>query len=368
MGGLFLGARATIQRVERQGFVEAGQLVQAAQEMESQAQKASSADARRQFYNQALEQLRKAQRQDPTNTEATALLNRIQATLTRLDAAYELTTLRTLVDFATYTGTTTLIRGLVYRGDGFYILDKSGDRIFQVPLPDLSDQGGSPVPTTLLQPQGNARRNLVSLVWMPQGGSWPRDSLLALDSNRGLQEFRPNAEPRPLPLRGAQDWASFQTAAGFEGNLYILDPKASQVWRYVPTDNGFDSERRAALPSVDLRDALDLVIDGDVYLLLRDGKVLKFSNGRPHPFSQDGLDRPLLRPVALFADPATKALYVADAGNNRIVVFNKADGKFLRQYLLPDATAVYDLWVDEGQGTLLMVGDARLYMAKMPPG
>ncbi|HLE81862.1 MAG TPA: hypothetical protein VJA25_11270, partial [Dehalococcoidia bacterium] len=186
MGGLFLGARATIQRVERQGFVEAGQLVQAAQEMESQAQKAPTADARRQIYSQALEQLRKAQRQDPTNTEATALLNRIQATLTRLDAAYELTTLRTLVDFATYTGTTTLIRGLVYRGDGFYILDKSGDRIFQVPLPDPRDQGQSPIPTTLLQPQGNARRNLVSLVWMPQGGSWPRDSLLALDSNRGL--------------------------------------------------------------------------------------------------------------------------------------------------------------------------------------
>ena len=40
------------------------------------------------------------------------------------------------------------------------------------------------------------------------------------------------------------------TASG--GNLYLLDVKSNQVWRYLPGEGGFDSERTGLLDQANL--------------------------------------------------------------------------------------------------------------------
>jgi len=258
-----------------------------------------------------------------------------------------------------------LLRELVPYENGFYLLDKSNDRILQAPLAELDRSAGQFTPTAFGPSGGAVRRNQITLVWLAKGGTWPRDSLLALDNNRNILELT-TSNAAPLPLRGAQEWASFQTAVGFGGNLYVLDPRGSQVWRYTPTDSGFDTERRAALPSVDLRDAVDLVVDGDIYVLLRTGEILKFTSGRAQPFGLDGLDKPMLNPVSIFTDAHADAVYVVDAGNSRIAVFQKEDGRFLKQFPLPASPAIHDLWVDAEKGNIYLVSDSRVYRAKLP--
>ena len=140
------------------------------------------------------------------------------------------------------------------------------------------------------------------------------------------------------------------------------------MWRYAPTDGGFDSERRPALPSLDLRDAIDLNIDGSFFVLLKTGKVLKVAGGRVAPFSLDGLDKPLLSPVALTTSADLTSLYVLDQGNKRVVEFDKETGRFLRQFPLGDTPAAHDLWVDTEHNTLFLVTDRQLYGASLPKG
>ena len=366
IGGLFLGLRSILLHTELEAQAQASALVQSATQLRIQAQGASSGDMARQLLTEALNQLKTAQQRDPASSAATPLMALIQDTLTRMDAIQELRDVRTVLDLNEPPEGPALLRNVFLKNDTLYVLDKAGDQIVQVPSPNPQGGGASSGPFFLPQGRGSSRRNLDSLALLPSGGGWPQDSLLTVDDNRGLLEFIPGQEPRSLPLRGTGEWASFQAAEGFAGSLYILDPKASQVWRYLPTDRGFDSERRAMLPSLDLRDAVDLAVDGDVYVLVRTGKVLKFSSGRAQPFSMDGLDKPMLNPVSLFSNPASKAVYVSDAGNKRILAFEKETGKFLRQFPVPQLPQIHCLWVDEERSIIYLVADTRLYSATMP--
>ena len=365
LGGLFLGARAMAQQMQEGSRGEAVRLIQTAQDMQSKAQQAAGGDEKRSLMNQALQQLASAQKYDAGNASASALEQRIRTALTEIDASFQLEGLSPVLELSGAGASQPLLRELVPYENGFYLLDKSNDRILQAPLAELDRSAGQFTPTAFGPSGGAVRRNQITLVWLAKGGTWPRDSLLALDNNRNILELT-TSNAAPLPLRGAQEWASFQTAVGFGGNLYVLDPRGSQVWRYTPTDSGFDTERRAALPSVDLRDAVDLVVDGDIYVLLRTGEILKFTSGRAQPFGLDGLDKPMLNPVSIFTDAHADAVYVVDAGNSRIAVFQKEDGRFLKQFPLPASPAIHDLWVDAEKGNIYLVSDSRVYRAKLP--
>jgi hypothetical protein len=170
-----------------------------------------------------------------------------------------------------------------------------------------------------------------------------------------------------VPLRGAAELGPIERAVGFAGNLYLLDPAASQIWRYVATDAGFDSERQGVLVAgTDIRDAVDFSLDGDVYVVTRGGKVLKFSGGRPQPFSMDGLDKPLAAPTAIMTGAEQQGVYVADAGNKRIVVFDKS-GRMLRQIILSERLpTVAGVIADEARKTLYLMTDRQIVAAALP--
>ena len=365
-GGLLFAAQSVAQGMGQQTRDRAVAQIQQAGGLMQQARTAPTANQQRRLLIEALERLDAAQKNDPGHPDVVPLSNQIRGDLRSMDASYPLHDLRSVLDFSAIIGNPTQLRDLVHHQNTLYLLEKVDDRVFQVPLSGLQGDGSPPIPTPLPQTEEIARRNLVKLLWLPAGSVWPRDSLFALDEYRGLQELRLGEEPRPLPLRGAQEWASFQTAAGFNGSLFILDPRESQVWRYVPTDNGFDSERQPALPSSDLRDAVDLLVDGDFYVLLRTGTILKFSKDGAEPFTQDGLDRPLKNPATFAGGVDTRGIYVADTGNKRIVVFDKQGGRFLRQFPLEALPQIHGLWVDETGGRLVMISDSSLYLATLP--
>lgn len=307
--------------------------------------------------------------------EAAALLHAVQERLTELDAAVPLAEPRVLVDLRQNAAGTPALRDPVLLGPALVVLDQGADQVYH--LPPEAPAWPPEAPPTLPATRSASPRPLHRLLWMPQGGLWKRDTLLAFDESRALWEYnRENTTGgsgegawRRVPVRDAAGWAALTAAWGFGGNLYVLDAPANQAWRYVPTDTGFDSERAGALTAGDdLREAIDLAVDGDIYVLLGSGSVLKFSGGRLQAFPMDGLDRPLAGPVALFTGAGAQQVYVADNGNRRVVVFDKA-GIFQRQILLPAGLPpLVDLLADEGRGLLYLVGERQVLVAPLPPG
>lgn len=364
LGGLFFGGQALVRNVEQQVENQVATLLAEARSLQSQAGAEGGVDQQRQLLTQAMKHLQDAQQLDPKNTDIAPLVSQLADSLRALEAVHQLSNIQTLANFANIAEGPTLIRNLVSRADVLYLLDKSGDRVFRIALANQQGDGVGLQIRVLPQSSDN-QRNLDGLLWLPAGGAWTEDALLAIDDTRKLYWITLDEDPKEIPLRGAAEWESFQAAAGYNGSLYILDPQASQVWRYAPTDTGFDSERQAALPSLDLREAVDFMIDSNVYVLLRTGQVLKITGGKSQPFTLEGLDKPMINPTTLAGGGPNQDIYVYDAGNKRLVVFNQDNGAFLRQYPLPDLPIVQGIMVDQPRGRLLLATDTKLYAATL---
>src|SRR5207244_8640605 len=138
------------------------------------------------------------------------------------------------------------------------------------------------------------------------------------DSERKLFELRPGGAPQPLVLRKSATWASATAIAAYDGNLYVLDTKGKQLFKYLPAASGFDSEPLSVLSGVaGLSGGTALSVEGDVLVLSDDGKVHRFSDGAEVGFALGGIDRPLLSPRSLTGLTSQEQVLIADTGNKR---------------------------------------------------
>lgn len=289
--------------------------------------------------------------------EAQKLRQRIEADLRRAEGVTPLRDLRPLEAEGR-------LSRLTWLGNRAAALDATSARVAM-----LNPAGGDERATSYrLLRAGSAGEEAVGrpldLLWMPPGGLRTAGELLLLDDRLRLFAVREEGQLVPLALRAPQRWSSFAGALGFSGNLYVLDPAAHQVWRYFPTENGYDSEMRGLLESADLNGAVDFAMDGSIYILFGDGRLQRYLGGRQQPFPQDGLDRPLQDAAAIYTADSTRSVYVIDRGNRRVVVFDK-EGVFRQQLTDPALDRATDLIVDESRGLLVLVISDRLWTATL---
>ena len=220
---------------------------------------------------------------------------------------------------------------------------------------------------------------LRDVTWLKSGGEWVGDALLILTQESQLLQYS---------LSWGLSWVPFDTGLAhvspsiirpYGGKLYVLDRQENQVWRFAPSVDGFGPPNgyfAAAAP--DLNRAVDMTIDGAVFLLMDDGNIRKFFAGEEQPFQISGMPQSLERPVALVheGDVGAGALYVADADANAIIALSK-DGQFLFQIQAPFVSSestnsvvlagMEALAVEEEGRTLYVLAQGRLYALGLPP-
>jgi hypothetical protein len=142
------------------------------------------------------------------------------------------------------------------------------------------------------------------------------------------------------------------------------------VWRFALNGEVFGPpEGYFAAAAPDLSSAVDMTIDGAVYILLGDGRIYKFFGSEAQPYQPSGLPQPLERPVALASegDALGGALYVADAGTQSIIALSK-NGEFIHQ-IKAEGNALADLQaltIEQSSRTLYALAGGRLYALALP--
>jgi hypothetical protein len=94
---------------------------------------------------------------------------------------------------------------------------------------------------------------------------------------------------------------------------------------------------------------------------------MKFDSGHLIPFDKKGLESPLKKPVAMVAAANSQSIWVADAGNKRIVQFSK-NGDYVKQLKADDPSVMNDLRglaVDEANRRFYFVNGSKLYMGTL---
>jgi len=296
----------------------------------------------------------------PDDAELQTLRAEVARSLAEMDAVYEVTDPHLLADLRTQvTGDISLQRLIVGDGEA-YFLDRKGGRIIALAL------GQPEAKAEVILSEGDfvgaikAGRPL-QMTWAPDvnGGR-----LLILDSDRHLFSFHPSKGTGLVSLRGADGWTSADGLAVYSGNLYVLDTEGDQVWRYLPTDGGFDSERTGLLSGADLAGAVGIGVSGDVYLLMEKGGIRRFSGGQEIAFEMDGIDQPIVSPASLLLTEG--GLLVVDRGNKRVVAF-ALNGQFQGQIVSSKFTDLQAVDVDEVTARLYLLDGDSLYDTALPP-
>jgi hypothetical protein len=342
-------------------------------------------------WEMALDHARNATRLRPGDPVATALQAQARAAIDHFDGIVRLQPVQ-LWDFGPGTGVPGYgvpgyERQLVVHGQMIFVLDPGGGWVAKLTLSPNGDrvveQGDSPILVQTGQDVGEGEvGGLVDCIWGSPGGERQTSSLLILGEDGGVISYDPawvdeGGSPRLARSFLGTSPSSPAVVDFFGGRLYVLDKDANQIWRYNPREDTYpDRPDRyfVTSPPRSLVDALDMAIDGHIYVLYEDGEILQFLGGEHQPdFDVHGLPGDGMQAVALAVaqDGSSGAVYVADAGNKRVVVLGP-DGAFQAQ-LRPDAAvgaeafdALESLVVDEPARRLYVVSGGRLYVASLP--
>ena len=337
------------------------QLMADAHTANAQAQATEDQSARRALLAEAQSKLDAAAKIHSDNGDLTALQADVSSALGVLDAVKEIRDFRTVSDVTqAVTGSLTVTRTVTGAGSA-YLLDAKGGRVLRVPL------DGKTAPETILE-EGDlggvvTAARPVQIAW---AGGLDTPALIIVDDHRQAFAYFPGADSLPLSVRDSDAWGSMEAITSSGKNLYVLDVKGNQVWRYLPGQGGFNSERAGLLDGADLNDATELAVGQDVYVLDAKRGIRRFVGKTEADFALAGIDRPLMSPASLSVLAGSNRVVVADRGNKRIVIAS-AKGDFIKQIVSPSFTDLRAASVDESTNTLYVLNGDTLLSAPFPP-
>jgi hypothetical protein len=269
-------------------------------------------------------------------------------------------------------------RRIVAHGQSLLVLDLAAKSVHRIQL----NNAANAVEETLALFPGHDLGELVDMTWAGPGNGRSADVMLILEGIRTLIVYNPAwydqemwsdsaMEPNRLYLGSAPDQPAPVAVDSYEGNLYLLDPPTSQIWRYIPHGDGYPDAPEPYFPTLSpdpLGTARDMAIDGNIYVLFTDGTIKKYFNGGAVPFEVADVPEPAasFQALALNEDQLDGPLLLADGADERIVIVS-ADGTFQSQLRSRDDAfrSLQSLTFDEDTKRLFVLADNRLYVTPL---
>lgn len=160
------------------------------------------------------------------------------------------------------------------------------------------------------------------------------------------------------------DWNNADSIVAYTDKLYFMDRTNSQIWKYKKTPDNQYTQIASYFETgtVDLTNAVDFAIDGSVYVLNSGNIVDKFVGGEKEPFVLADIPHsyPALSNVTHMYTDATSQLYLLDAGNNRVVKYDK-EGTYLGQYIYDNIENPQSFAVNEATGYIYLNSGTSVY-------
>ena len=262
---------------------------------------------------------------------------------------------------------------LALQGFSLFVLDRGTNEIDRVTLNADGDalDGNGPEKVlsanTAIDPRPGG--SLVDMTWL-SSSEFRSTSSLIVAAQGGLLEYNLAFGWKTLDFGANTVPAGLRRLRSFNGNLYLLDPAASEVWRYAPKGDGYPDKPEPYFdpPAPVVAKAIDLVIDGSIYVVTGDGQIAKYLGGKPEAFQVTDLPVPLPRPLVAAVDVnlTDSSLYLALPGG---LMQLRPDGKFVRQFRAVGNAfdAIEDVLIDEQNGRAFVISRGVLYTAALPP-
>ena len=164
-------------------------------------------------------------------------------------------------------------------------------------------------------------------------------------------------------------WHSALDVEAFNRNIYLLNPENNEIWKY---ERGGSKYGKAKDYNVDanIKGAVDMVIDGSIWVLKREGEVIQLLRGKKqnfnlknHPTERMSSVSKIFTPFSTeFTRADTRDLFILEPEKKRVLVYKKEDGKFTMQFLFVDLEEeLVDIKTSLDQNKLYLLTKTNLY-------
>ena len=314
--------------------------------------------------------LDKARATKPDDEELTQLDSRYQALLDKIE---KVTPLYGILPMYPFQQPGHSVAHVLVGGDALFVLDRGRGEVNRFQLSQLGDSVtfDKAVVKKGDQLDGKIVGDLLDVAWVEATVPNQRSKVLAMDAANSLVGYDLTWGATRLPLGGSAKLVRPALIASYGGNLYVVDVGASQIWRFRPGANGYEEEPEpyfADGKQVNLNGVQAMAIDGNIWLLFTDGRLLKFFTGDQRPFELHGVPGGISAPTSLAVPLEGDLLYILDAGNGRIVEVTK-EGEFMRQFRPRDSAFLRNaksMYLSETAEKLYLVTPDQLYAADLP--
>lgn len=368
--GVYIAYRNWSHQAQFKALVESARL-----KREIALSSAESPAVARDYWQEVIALADQADALEPNDPEVLQLRAQAKAEIDRIDGVTRLGPSYKLYEYNVPGSSPSRV---VVAGLDVYVLDRGSGRVYHHALNELRNELRNPSDDQVLvqegQPiEGQNVGRLVDIAWMKEGGERHAGALIILDRNGLLLEYDPSWEKfHPQNLGGQDMWRAPNALYTYSSNLYLLDPVAGQIFKYWAGQFAGQPDRWLQVEA-DLSTAIDMGIDGSIYILHGDGTLARYYGGEPASFTITRMPRPLAHADALYLDTEDIAqyIYIADSVGGRIVQLDR-DGVFVRQ-LCPDEkqqalfSHLSGLYVDEIGGKIYYTAANALYVTDLPP-
>jgi hypothetical protein len=321
----------------------------------------------RDYAAQALKLADQARKLDPNSAPARSIYSQAQDVLDQIDGVSFLLYVPT---FADYGDPRARPARVVLHLPDIFVLDRGMNRIYRYRMDEVGSSA-QPVSGDGGILKGGDRvgdrvvGELIDIMWVDAG------RLVALDRNGVFWQYDSKGSWSARSALDGAKWSRVNLATDFTNNLYLLDPSTNQIFKYTQTGDSWGASTPFFTPGAtpDLSSAVDMVVDSDVWVLQKSGLVLRFNQGRPVEFSMRDLETPITNAVGISISPSS--IYIADAGNQRLLQFDRSTGKFLRQFKPGSEyritfSSLKTLAVDEAARKFFVISGTKAYFVNIP--
>ena len=132
-------------------------------------------------------------------------------------------------------------------------------------------------------------------------------------------------------------WESAKSLALFTTNIYLLDSEGGSIWKHSKNDDGYSKGTSYLTKQpISLKAAVDISIDGDVYVLKADGTVVKIKKSVEDTEYKIGEiptpDSTIKTAEKINTSVDSNSIFIFDKGANRVLEFTKT-GAYKRQFV-----------------------------------
>jgi hypothetical protein len=158
----------------------------------------------------------------------------------------------------------------------------------------------------------------------------------------------------------------FKDIQSYSERLYVLSPSSNQLYRHQRTNSGYTqgSEWFLDTKNLDIKNAVSFTIDGSIYILKSNGKVLKFLNAEKEEFAMPELAIPVSNPTKIATDITNEFVYILEPKEKRLLVLDKK-GSLRNQYLSDEFANLKGIYADEKEKKMYLLTDKKLLEVKL---